>query len=61
MDLLSEEVGLVALDLQNNGITLEGAKMTLSMLKLNKEIQILDIRNNEFGNLIMISCQNHLF
>jgi Ran GTPase-activating protein (RanGAP) involved in mRNA processing and transport len=56
MDLLSEEVGLVALDLQDNGITLKGAEMALSMLELNKEIQILDIRNNEFGNFVCISC-----
>jgi hypothetical protein len=54
MDLLSEEVGLVALDLQDNGITREGAQMALDILELNKEIQILDLRNNEFGNLIFL-------
>lgn len=49
MDLLSEQIGLIALDLQDNDITLNGAKMALSVLELNKEIQILDIRNNSFG------------
>ena len=51
MDLLSEEVGLIAVDLQDNGITLSGANIALSILQLNKEIQILDLRNNPFGNL----------
>jgi hypothetical protein len=70
MDLLSEEVGLIALDLQDNGITREGAQMALDILELNKEIQILDLRNNEFGNLIfslmlessiLNQINNHLF
>ena len=49
MDLLSEQVGLIALDLQNNNISINGAKMVLSMLELNEEIQIVDIRLNSFG------------
>lgn len=38
-----------ALDMQANGITETGARMVSNMLTMNKEIQIVDIRNNAFG------------
>ena len=51
IELLSEEIGLLGLDLQDNGIREDGARLALECLKMNKEIQVLDLRNNLFGNL----------
>ena len=50
-DLLAEEIGLIALDLQDNKISELGASMVERMLHLNKEIRIVDITNNLFGKL----------
>jgi hypothetical protein len=36
--------------MQANGITETGARMVSHVLTMNKEIQIVDIRNNAFGN-----------
>ena len=42
--------GKLVLDMQANGITETGARMVSHVLTMNKEIQIVDIRNNAFGN-----------
>lgn len=48
-DLLIEEVGLVGLDLQFNQITEECGKKSISLLKTNRDLCILDLRNNDLG------------
>ena len=48
-DLLYEEVGLSALDLQFNQLTEESSKKSLKILKVNRDLVILDLRNNQIG------------
>lgn len=52
-DLLVEEVGLVGLDLQFNQITEGCGKKSITLLKTNRDLCILDLRNNELGNLLI--------
>jgi hypothetical protein len=50
-DLLNEQPGLVGLDLQFNNLSQESGKMSISLLKNNRELCILDIRNNTVGKV----------
>ncbi|KAJ3013369.1 Centrosomal protein of 78 kDa [Thoreauomyces humboldtii] len=46
VEALVEEVGLLALDLQYNDVTDVGAGIVLQVLHLNRELRIVDLRNN---------------
>ncbi|KAI8852208.1 hypothetical protein BC829DRAFT_430832 [Chytridium lagenaria] len=57
MESLREEMGLLALDLQMNGITDAGGRFVEQMVKINGEVMIVDIRNNKIDRLL----QNIIF
>jgi hypothetical protein len=46
-DLILEEVGLWAIDLQSNKLSNKSAKRALSIMKNNHDLVILDLRNNQ--------------
>ena len=60
IEMLGDDIGLLALDLQSNGITDNAMRACLGMLKENVEIQILDFRNNEISRQHLISVHEYL-
>ncbi|KAJ3303230.1 hypothetical protein HDV03_004057 [Kappamyces sp. JEL0829] len=48
-DLLLEEVGLSALDLQFNGLSEKSCEKALSVLEVNQDLVVLDLKNNDIG------------
>lgn len=52
-DLLYEDVGLSALDLQFTKITEYSGKRAIEALKVNRDLVILDLRNNTICNHII--------
>ncbi|KAJ3210072.1 Centrosomal protein of 78 kDa [Dinochytrium kinnereticum] len=57
MESLREEMGLLALDLQMNNITDVGGRIVDQILQINREVMIIDIRNNSIDRLM----QNLIF
>ena len=60
LDLVQEEVGLLALDLQMNGLTDKSGIIAKSVLKNNIEIVILDLRNNTIDGELLYSVHQQL-
>ena len=60
IEMLGDDIGLLALELQSNGITDNAIRACLGMLKENFEIQILDFRNNEISRQHLISVHEYL-
>jgi hypothetical protein len=58
-DLLYEEVGLAALDLEYCGLGKESARKALEVLKVNRDLVLLDLRNNEIGisSYLQLRCK----
>ena len=53
---------LAALDLQSCGVTTEGAKSFVEVLKLNPCLMVLDVRANELiGEFVLSACMNKPF
>lgn len=51
MEALKDEIGVRALDLAGNKITKRGGKFILHTFETNKEIVVIDVRNNLLGEL----------
>ncbi|KAI9342591.1 hypothetical protein BDR26DRAFT_859221 [Obelidium mucronatum] len=53
MDGLVEEIGMLAIDLQYNDITDAGGRIVEQVVRLNGELVIVDLRNNQIDPILM--------
>nr|KAJ3419959.1 Centrosomal protein of 78 kDa [Polyrhizophydium stewartii] len=60
LDLVREEVGILALDLQMNGITDRSGMIACGVLSQNVEIVVLDLRNNPIDATLLCAVHQAL-